>query len=48
MKLIYAGDAMCSWCYGFGKEMSALAERHPVATPARRLSRTGAASSGWR
>jgi putative protein-disulfide isomerase len=29
MKLIFVGDPMCSWCYGFGKEMSALAERHP-------------------
>jgi putative protein-disulfide isomerase len=29
MKLIYAGDPMCSWCYGFGKEISALAKRHP-------------------
>jgi putative protein-disulfide isomerase len=29
MKLIFAGDPMCSWCYGFGKELSALAARHP-------------------
>lgn len=29
MKLIYIADPMCSWCYGFGKEMSALAQRHP-------------------
>ncbi|CAN7588234.1 DsbA family protein [Pseudoduganella sp. LjRoot289] len=29
MKLIYAGDPMCSWCYGFGKELAALAQRHP-------------------
>lgn len=29
MKLIYVGDPMCSWCYGFGKELSALAARHP-------------------
>ena len=28
MKLIFAGDPMCSWCYGFGKELSALMERH--------------------
>jgi putative protein-disulfide isomerase len=29
MKLIYVGDPMCSWCYGFGKEMTALMELHP-------------------
>ncbi len=29
MKLIYVGDPMCSWCYGFGKELSALRARHP-------------------
>ena len=29
MKLIYVADPMCSWCYGFGKEMTALHERHP-------------------
>jgi len=29
MKLIFVGDPMCSWCYGFGKELSALNERHP-------------------
>jgi putative protein-disulfide isomerase len=29
MKLIYAGDPMCSWCYGFGKELSALTALHP-------------------
>lgn len=29
MKLIYVGDPMCSWCYGFGKEMTALVEKHP-------------------
>jgi putative protein-disulfide isomerase len=28
MKLIYVGDPMCSWCYGFGKELSALKARH--------------------
>lgn len=28
MKLIYVGDPMCSWCYGFGKELSALMARH--------------------
>jgi putative protein-disulfide isomerase len=30
MKLIYVGDPMCSWCYGFGKELSALIARHPA------------------
>jgi len=29
MKLIYVGDPMCSWCYGFGKEMSELTALHP-------------------
>jgi putative protein-disulfide isomerase len=29
MKLIFVGDPMCSWCYGFGKELSALTARHP-------------------
>lgn len=29
MKLVFAGDPMCSWCYGFGKELTALAQRHP-------------------
>jgi putative protein-disulfide isomerase len=29
MKLVYVGDPMCSWCYGFGKELTALTERHP-------------------
>ena len=29
MKLIFVGDPMCSWCYGFGKELSALVERRP-------------------
>lgn len=29
MKLIYVGDPMCSWCYGFGKELAALQERFP-------------------
>jgi putative protein-disulfide isomerase len=29
MKLLYVGDPMCSWCYGFGKELSALTARHP-------------------
>jgi putative protein-disulfide isomerase len=29
MKLIFVGDPMCSWCYGFGKEMTALMALHP-------------------
>ncbi len=29
MKLVFAGDPMCSWCYGFGKELTALSKRHP-------------------
>jgi putative protein-disulfide isomerase len=29
MKLIFAGDPMCSWCYGFGKELTELMARHP-------------------
>jgi putative protein-disulfide isomerase len=29
MKLIFVGDPMCSWCYGFGKELSALTAGHP-------------------
>ena len=29
MKLIYVGDPMCSWCYGFGKELSAFTANHP-------------------
>jgi len=29
MKLIYVGDPMCSWCYGFGKEMTELTAKHP-------------------
>jgi putative protein-disulfide isomerase len=29
MKLVYVGDPMCSWCYGFGKEMTALMQLHP-------------------
>lgn len=29
MKLVYVGDPMCSWCYGFGKELSALMQRMP-------------------
>jgi putative protein-disulfide isomerase len=30
MKLLYVGDPMCSWCYGFGKEMTALMAMHPA------------------
>ncbi|MTV37049.1 DsbA family protein [Duganella radicis] len=30
MKLLYVGDPMCSWCYGFGKEMTELMAMHPV------------------
>jgi putative protein-disulfide isomerase len=29
MKLIFVGDPMCSWCYGFSKEMTTLAEAMP-------------------
>lgn len=29
MKLIFVGDPMCSWCYGFGKEMTAIVESMP-------------------
>ena len=29
MKLLYVGDPMCSWCYGFGKEMTELMAMHP-------------------
>jgi len=29
MKLIFVGDPMCSWCYGFGKEMTAIVENMP-------------------
>jgi putative protein-disulfide isomerase len=29
MKLILVADPLCSWCYGFGKEMSTLLERRP-------------------
>ena len=27
--LLYVADPMCSWCYGFGPELSALLARHP-------------------
>jgi putative protein-disulfide isomerase len=29
-KLIYIGDPMCSWCWGFAPEIESLAEEHPV------------------
>ncbi len=29
-KLIYVGDPMCSWCWGFAPEIEALAAEHPV------------------
>lgn len=29
MNLIFAGDPMCSWCYGFSKELSTALERLP-------------------
>jgi putative protein-disulfide isomerase len=29
MKLIYVGDPMCSWCYGFGKELAQLRAELP-------------------
>ena len=29
MKLVLVADPMCSWCYGFGKEMTSLRARHP-------------------
>lgn len=29
MKLIYVADPMCSWCYGFGKEMTSIVESLP-------------------
>ncbi|MBW3666459.1 MAG: DsbA family protein [Actinobacteria bacterium] len=29
-KLVYVGDPMCSWCWGFAPEIEALAEDHPV------------------
>jgi len=32
MELILAADPMCSWCYGFSKEMELLLERRPEAS----------------
>jgi putative protein-disulfide isomerase len=29
MKLIFVGDPMCSWCYGFGREMKTIVEAMP-------------------
>jgi putative protein-disulfide isomerase len=29
--LLYIADPLCSWCYGFGPELSSLLERHPDA-----------------
>ncbi len=29
-KLIYVGDPMCSWCWGFAPEMESLADDYPV------------------
>lgn len=31
MELVLVADPMCSWCYGFGKEMELLLERRPDA-----------------
>jgi putative protein-disulfide isomerase len=30
LKLIYVGDPMCSWCWGFAPEIEELADEHPV------------------
>jgi putative protein-disulfide isomerase len=30
MTLIFVGDPMCSWCYGFGKELADLMALHPA------------------
>ena len=30
-RLVYVGDPMCSWCYGFGPQLSALLAGHPDA-----------------
>ncbi|MFQ5523922.1 MAG: DsbA family protein, partial [Acidimicrobiia bacterium] len=29
-KLIYVGDPMCSWCWGFAPEIEDLADEYPV------------------
>ena len=31
MQLLYIADPLCSWCYGFGPEVSKLLARHPDA-----------------
>ncbi len=31
MQLLYVADPMCSWCYGFGPELSKLVAEHPGA-----------------
>ena len=31
MQLLYFADPLCSWCYGFGPELSKLLARHPDA-----------------
>src|SRR5258706_1445274 len=31
MHLLYIADPMCSWCYGFGPELTKLVQRHPEA-----------------
>lgn len=32
MQLVYIADPLCSWCYGFGPELEAVASRYPEAT----------------
>ena len=29
MRLLYFADPLCSWCYGFGPELTKLLDRHP-------------------
>jgi putative protein-disulfide isomerase len=29
MKLIYVGNPLSAWCYGFDKELAAFTRRHP-------------------
>jgi putative protein-disulfide isomerase len=29
VRLLYIADPMCSWCYGFGPELTKLLDRHP-------------------
>ena len=31
MQLVYVADPLCSWCYGFGPELTRLLERIPQA-----------------